>query len=450
MARRISLLLSIVIFTLAGGALAGIGSPWAQGTGTIRDAEIENTIRVFATPLLNAADLEPEAVSFHIVRSPTLNAFVAGGQRIFITTGLLRRSGEPGEVIGVMAHEIGHIAGGHLARLQSSLREASTTALIAQLLGVAVGVLSGDPAAAAALGGGGVHIAQRSLMKFSRTQERSADQAAVRLLDLTGQSSLGMMRFLGYLAQQELLHNSRQDRYLLTHPMSRDRLLFVENHVRGSPNSRQKSPPEYYRMHRRMRAKLAGFLDPPAVTLAKYKTGDPSVEARYARAIAHYRIPELNQAVAIIDGLIAEQPRDPYFHELKGQMLFENGRLEDALPEYEAAVNLLPEAALLRVGLAHLQIELNRADLLKPSLGNLKQALRLDPGNAHAWRLAATAYGRNGELGMSALSLAESNLGTGRRRDARGQANRAMRLLKRGSPAWLRAQDIIDQTNIKN
>jgi predicted Zn-dependent protease len=429
--------------------ILGTGPSAAQGLSAIRDAEIENTIRIYAAPLLSAADVEAEAVRFHIVRSPMLNAFVAGGQRMFLTTGLLRRNDDPGEVIGVMAHEIGHITGGHLARLQSSIRDASTTVLISQLVGLAVGVLAREPGAAVAVGSGGMHIAQRTLLKFSRTQERSADQAGLQLLERTGQSARGLYGFLGYLAQQELLHVSRQDRYMLTHPLTRNRVRFVRNHVDQSRYSNRVTPKKLVRLHRRLRAKLAGFIDPPAITLDRYRAEDGSVEARYARAIALYRIPDLANAVKTIDGLIAEQPRDPYFRELKGQMLFENGHLEKALPEYEAAVRLNPDATLLRVGLAHVQIELNRPDLLDQTLGHLKHALRSDPNNRRAWRLAATAYGRNGQFGMSSLSLAENFIRTGHKSDARGQAARAMRLLKKGSPAWLRAQDIITQVKTK-
>lgn len=449
MATRHPLHFISVIFALVGGIVTSPGAA-AQGLGTIRDAEIENTIRTYALPLLNAASLDPEAVRFHIVRSPMLNAFVAGGQRMFLTTGMLRRDPDPGEIIGVMAHEIGHIAGSHLARLRSSIREASNAALIAQLVGIAVGVLARDPAAAVALGSGGAHVAERSLLKFNRTQEQSADQAAIKLLDRTGQSSRGLLNFLRYMSQQEMLTVNRQDRYLLTHPLTRDRLLFVENHVTRSPNSARPVPADIQRMQQRMIAKLDGFIDPPATTLAKYKADDPSVKARYARAVALYRIPDLVNALAAIDGLIAEYPRDPYFHELKGQMLFENGRLEAALPKYEMAVRLAPNAPLLRVGLAHVQVELNRPALLSAALGHLKHALRTDHANAHAWRLSATAYGRLGRLGMSALSQAEYSLQTGRRADAHGQARKAARLLKRGSPAWLRAEDISTQTRRKN
>lgn len=430
--------------------IQGTGPSPAHGAGLIRDAEIENTIRIYATPLLNAAGLDAETVRIYIVRGRTLNAFVTGGQRLFITTGLLRRSPDPSEVIGVMAHEMGHIAGGHLVRLQASLEDAGTTAMIAQLLGVAVGVLAGNPGAGMAVGAGGLQIAERSLLKFSRTQERSADLAAVRLLERTGQSARGLRDFLAVLSQQELLHSSRQDRYLLTHPLTRDRMAFIENHLARSRYSNRPATARFVALHRRMAAKLAGFLDPPAVTLRTYKADDGSVSARYARAVAYYRIPDLDKAVPAIDGLIAERPRDPYFRELKGQMLFENGRLAEALPEYEAAVRLLPDAPLLRVGLAHLQIELARPALIDRALSHLKHALRSDPGNARAWRLAATAYGRQGRLGLSALSSAEYSIRTGRTADAGGQAARAARLLKHGTPNWLRAQDIIAQVKQKN
>ena len=448
MARRISLLSAIAIVTLAGGMTQGPGPSPALGAGLIRDAEIENTIRIYATPLLNAAGLDVETVRIYIVRGRTLNAFVAGGQRLFVTTGLLRRNSDPSEVIGVMAHEIGHISGGHLVRLQASIREAGTTAMIAQLVGVAV--LAGDPGAGLAVGAGGLQVAERSLLKFSRTQERSADQAAIRLLERTGQSARGLRDFLAFLSQQELLHSSRQDRYLLTHPVTRDRMAFIENHLARSRYSNRPATAVIVALHRRMAAKLAGFIDPPAVTLRTYKADDGSLSARYARAIAYYRIPDLDKAVPAIDGLIAERPLDPYFRELKGQMLFENGRLAEALPEYEAAVRLRPDAPLLRVGLAHVQIELARPVLIDRALGHLKHALQSDPDNAHAWRLAATAYGRRGQLGLSALSSAEYSIRTGRTADAGGQAARAARLLKNGTPNWLRAQDIIAQVKRKN
>jgi predicted Zn-dependent protease len=191
-----------------------------------------------------------------------------------------------------------------------------------------------------------------------------------------------------------------------------------------------------------MRAKLYGFVEPIDRTLREYKPEDNSLPSRYARAVAYYRVHQLDKALPLVDGLIAEEPKNPYFHELKGQMLFENGRVKDALAPYEEMVRLAPGEPLLRTGLAHVQIELNDPKLVKPALNNLKAGLSVDDANPTAWRLAATAYGLDNQMGMSALSLAEYNLRIGRLRDAGGQAARAERLLPRGSPGWLRAQDI--------
>jgi predicted Zn-dependent protease len=443
LARRALFFLAFGIVVLA-GALLRVGD--AQAQGLIRDTEIENTIRAYAAPLLSAAGLEGEAFSVHIVKSEELNAFVARGQRLFITTGLLRRSENPEQVIGVIAHEIGHIAGGHLARLQGALDDASTAAIIAQLVGIAVGVAAGQPGAAAAIGSGGRHVAERSLLQFSRTQESAADQAAVKYLDQAGITLRGLVEFMGVLSGQELLTQNRQDPYALTHPLSRERQDFLENQLGKSRFANAPVSPAFRSYHARMVAKLDGFIDPPGQTLRKYPETDNSVVARYARAMAYYRTPDMERAIPLIDGLIADEPKNPYFRELKGQMLFENSRLNDALGPYEDAVRLMPQAPQIRTGLAHVQIELQRDDLLDAAVGHLEAALHEDRFYAPAWRLLGIAYGRRNQLGLSAWSLAEYNALIGRRKDAQGQAERATRLLKRGEPAWLRAQDILEQS----
>jgi predicted Zn-dependent protease len=443
-ARRGVFLLSIGILVLASWLYGAVGAR-AQGIpGLIRDTEIENTIRAYAAPLLSAAGLEGEAFNVHIVNSNDLNAFVARGQRMFITTGLLRRSDDAGQVIGVIAHELGHISGGHLARLHGALDDASTAAMIAQLLGIAVGVMSGQPGAAAAIGTGGVHVAERSLLQFSRTQESAADQAGVLYLDRAGISARGLLGFMQILANQEFLHQSRQDPYMRTHPLSRERLAFLENHVANSPHSDKPLPEAFVEMHKRMVAKLDGFLDSPATTFRKYKDDD-SVISRYARAVAWYRYPDMNRALPLIDGLIAEEPDNPYFHELKGQMLLENGRLTESIGPYETAIRLMPNAPQIRSGLAHAYIELQRDDLLEQAAGHLEAALQEDRTYARAWRLLGMAYGRQQKMGLSSWALAEYNILIGRRTDARGLAERAMNLLKEGEPAWLRSQDILHE-----
>lgn len=444
--RNIFNILAVAVWLITGLG-AGLATTPAAAQSLIRDAEIENIIRAYAAPLLDAAGIDPEAFHTHLMDSDELNAFVANGQRLYITTGLLRRSANAGQVLGVMAHEMGHIAGGHLARLKDAMDNASRTALITQLLGVAVGALSGQPGAGLVIGGGGGQVAERSLLSFSRGQEQAADQAAVSYLDHAHISSAGMLAFLSVLEQQEFLQTSRQDPYIQTHPLTRDRIAFVRAHVQRSPYSNRPLPDGFEDMHRRMVAKLDGFLAPPGNTLAKYKATDRSVAARYARSIAFYRQANLTEALPLIDSLIAEESRNPYFRELKGQMLFENGRLKEALPEYQTAVRLKPGEALLLTSLAHVQIELNDEALLGPAVENLKRALHADRSFPLAWRLAATAYGKRGEMGLSAWSLAEYNFLIGRKGDARALAEKAARLLKRGSPAWLRAQDIITGTN---
>lgn len=423
--------------------LASVANAQERGR-LIRDTEIEATIAAYAAPLLSAAGLDANAVRFYIVNSPVLNAFVAGGQNLFISTGLLMKSEDASQIIGVMSHEFGHMTGGHLARLEGALKDAFTQSIIGQLIAVAAGILAGNAGAAAGISLGSNQMVQRSLLSFTRAQEQAADQAGLTFLDQSHQSARGLLRFLEILGDQEALLIDRQDAYVVTHPLTRDRVEFVRHHVEKSNWSDAPIDPAFAEMHRRMVAKLAGFLSYPAQTLRAYPPTDTSLYGRYARAIAYYRMPDLPKALAEIDGLIAEHPRDPYFQELKAQILFENGRIAEALPYNEAAVRLMPTAPLLRVSLAHNLIELNRPESDKRAIAHLEEALRNDRSNSLGWRLAATAYGRAGDMGMSSLALAEFSLQTGRFVDAIGQAQRAERLLPRGSPGWLRSQDILD------
>lgn len=413
----------------------------AHAMRLIRDAEIERTIRTFATPLFEAAGLDPEAVEIHLVNDDRLNAFVFGGQRLFITTGLLIRSDNAGQVVGVIAHETGHIAGGHLARLEGERRGAEMQAIISLVLGAAAAA-AGQGEVGQAIIAGGTHVAERQLLTYTRAHEAAADQAAVSYLDRTGQSAKGMLEFLEILADQELLSAGRQDPYVRTHPITRDRVSFVRNHVANSKFSSTPIPPEYEELHARMRGKLIGFLRPPAETLVRYPEKDESLEARYARAIAYYRKPDLTRAIPLIDSVIAEHPGDAYMHELKGQMLFENGRVNEALAAYEAAVRLLPNNPLLRVGLAQVQIARNDPALNEAALANLHEAVRLDREYPFTWNLLAVAYGRAGRIDLVALALAEKAFLLGDEKETRLQVARAEKLLTEGSAGWTRAQDI--------
>ena len=411
----------------------------------IRDAEIENTIRAYSTPLFQAAGLDPNAVSIHILVDPTLNAFVTGGQNLFLHTGLLLRAENASQVIGVIAHETGHMAGGHVVRMQGELGTASTEAIVAMLLGAAVGAASGRGDVGSALAMGGQSMVERDILAYSRENEAAADQAGLKFLDATHQSARGMLEFMEILGDQELLVTTEQDPYVRTHPLTRDRVVFIQDWVEHSKWSDQPIRPEYAEMFQRMQAKLYAFLEPPMRTLRRYRANDTSIAARYARAIAYYRKPDLTKALPLIDGLIAERPDDPYFPELKGQMLFENARGGEAVAPYRRAAQLLPGSALIRIELGQVEVEQNDPSLLKDAVTNLSAGVTSEPGNPDGWRLLGIAYGRAGNEGMASYALAEEALLEGRRADANYLAVKAERLLPRGGPIWLRIQDIKDR-----
>lgn len=408
----------------------------------IRDAEIENTIRAFATPLFQASGIAPDSVRLHILNDKSLNAFVANGLNMYIHTGLLLKTENANQLIGVIAHETGHIAGGHLVSLRDELANAQTEALLAAALGAAAAIATGRGDVGGAIAMGGQNMAMRNLFAFTRTQEQSADQAAMRMLDATGQSAKGMVDFFNILGDQELLSSAQQDPYVRTHPLTRDRIEFVRHHVEGAPVPSTQSNPAFDAMHKRIRAKLFAFIEPAVRTLTRYKEGDKSVEARYARSVAFHRKADLKQALPLIEGLIAEQPNDPYFAELKGQMLFENGRLKEAAEAYRRAVKLLPDNALLRTSLAQVLVELDDPKLEREAVGNLDAALQREPESSFAWRLLSITYGRANNMGMASYAMAEHAMLTGNPEEAAYHAGRSLTLLPKGSPVTLRAQDI--------
>jgi len=422
----------------------------APKSSFIRDAEIEETIRVFTTPIFKAAGLNLSAIKVHLVNDKALNAFVAGGQQLFLNTGLLMRGTSAGQVIGVIAHETGHIAGGHLSRIQEAMKNSSAQSIVAFVIGAVAAIGTGRPDIGQAVISGGSHVGMRSFLQYNRTQEGAADQAAVRFLDAAALSSRGLLEFMEILGDQELLSPNRQDPYVRSHPIAFERIQFLMEHVAQSPYSDRPMPPNFETLQLRMRAKLHGFMDTPAVTLRRYKASDDSLASRYARAIAHYRTPDLDKALPLINSLIAQHPTDSYFHELKGQMLFESGRIEEALVSYGMATRLLPHAPLLRAGLARIQLELGQPALLEPAIANLRAVLRKEKDTPYFWRQLAVAYGRNGQMGQSALAMAEEGMTKGDLEAARHHAARAQKLLPHGSTGWLKAEDVLSTAQIKD
>ena len=431
----------LIMFVFALTILAGWSRP-ADARSYITDTEIELYIRELATPVFQSAGLSPSAIDLYFINDDTLNAFVAGGQNIFFHTGLLMATETPEQLLGVIAHETGHIAGGHLARSGEILRNASQNALLGIILGAGAALATGRGDAATAIIQGSQAAVQGSLLQYSRAQESSADQAGIRFLESNRESSRGMLEFLSTLSGQELLSGRSRSPYASTHPLTRDRIAFVEEQVKNSRYSDEKLPEDLQQKHRRMVAKLHGFIRSPARTFKAYPDTDTSVEARYARAVATYRLPDAEKAVSLVDDLLADYPDDPYFYELKGQIQFEDAKPAEAEVAYRKAHEALPDAPRIELELSRVLLALDTPEKDQEAQTHLEHVVQLIPNSTFAWRQLAIAYGRNGEHGMSALALAEEAFRAGQEHDAALQANRAKQKLKPHTEAWLRASDI--------
>jgi predicted Zn-dependent protease len=444
-----TVLIAVLTFTLAMGLLPpSLAYAQDSGISMIRDAEIENYLRSLAAPIYRAADIDPDSVSIFIVNSNVVNAFVAEGMNEFFYTGLLLLTDSPEQLAGVIAHETGHIAGGHLVRGREAMSNASAEAILGMLLGVAAGVASGNGQVAMGAISGSQQIAERNMLSFSRGVESSADSAGMSYLDKAGVTTRGMEEFMHKLGAQDMIPVDRQVQYVRTHPLTQDRIDAVDHHLENSSLANKKLDPKFTVMHERMKAKLMGYLQ-PQTALLRYTDKDPRLPARYARAIALYQSNQLPRALALTDGLIKEEPGNPFFIELKAQMLFENGRVDDAVALYKQANGLLPDSALLRVEYAHALLESKHPESLDEAIHQLTEANRKEPHDPEIWRLLASAWGQKNETtkdpkygGYASYALAEEAAAKGANREAKQYADRALKVLPKGSPYWLRAQDI--------
>lgn len=408
---------------------------------TIRDAETESLIRGIADPLFRAAGVDPALVRITLIQNRAINAFVTTGNRLFIHTGLIQQASGAAELVGVLAHETGHIAGGHLARLPEQMRAAMIRSIVAMLLGGAAAAASGRGDAAAAIALGGQAMAMQEFYAFSRQQEQAADQAAITLLERNGWSPRGLERLLERMQEQELLSVARQDPYLRTHPLSRDRLEFVRDQLARSRYADAPLPPAIERSFAMVRAKLDGFLESGSVVWRRYPESDRSAPARYARAIQYFRSGRIGEAAAMLDELIREQPANPWLHEMKGQVLFEGGRPREAIPAYREAVRLAPAQALIRTAYGRALMETGDPALLRQAIEELEASLRLERDSAFTWRQLGLARGRAGQTALADLALAEEAILNGDYPAARMLARRAEQALPPG-PARLRAADL--------
>ena len=412
-------------------------------TGTVlSDTEIGATLQAYARPLLIAGGMQPDSVAIRMVVDDSMNAFATQGNNIYFHTGLLLRARNSNEVIGVMAHEIGHVAGGHVIMVASDMAAPNAISLLATLLGVAVGVASGNPEAGMAVLMGGQRAAIGSFLSFSRGQESRADQFALRVLNDTHQSARGLHDFFERLAGEERLVTTNQDPYVRTHPLNRDRMTSIDAAMQMSRYTDVPLDPELERQHKRLIAKLFAFLKPQITTLQKYPESDKSIEGRYARAIAYYRRGQFDQAMPLVDSLLADAPKDPFFWQIKGDMQLSRSKVEDAVVAYREALKYLPDAPEILTSLAHASVESGKPEYAGEAQAALKRALAIDPENPTAWDMLARSYAQNNEVGLSAYAAAERAILLGQFGDVARYSNQAEKLLEKDTPTWYRLQDI--------
>lgn len=422
--------------------LAALLTPTAEGQSLIRDTEIEDTIRDFSDPILIAANLDPADVRIRIINDPVPNAFVAGGQQIFFHTGLITTAQNPNELIGVIAHETGHIAGGHLARSRQAMQDAALPAYIAMGVGI-LAIAAGQPEAGISLLSGAPAFAQGAFVRHTQVQESAADQAAVTFLDATGQSGRGLISYFDRQFRPNEFMTRRVPAYMLTHPFTSDRVEALRQRVEASPFADAQDSPEDMRRFQMMRAKIIGFLRPVSETFSLYPASDLSLPARYARAIAFYRRPDFPRATQEIAALIEEHPDNPYFQELMGQMLFERGMAAESLPYHRRSLELLPGEPLFQVNLARALNAAGGRAHLEESVALLTAATHTEPDNALAWREMSTAQGELGDQGLALLASAEQYFVGGNLPMAQNFAERARRSLAPQTVSWRRADDLV-------
>ena len=409
---------------------------------------MEQLLRDYATPILRAAGLAKQNVRVVVLNDRSFNAFVMDGRHIFVNAGALFDAKTPNEIIGVFAHETGHLAGGHLQRLREQLASAQTASIIALLAGIGAAVAGARSGAGGDVGAAAIMAPQsmimRSLLSYVRTQEDQADHAGVKFLNATGQSPRGMVDLFKRLSNEVLFNSRYIDPYMQSHPMPADRVAALETIAKASPYWDRKDPPELQLRHDLMRAKLSGFLERPDTVARRYPLSDHSLPARYARAISTYRHSDLHQAIGQIDGLIQAQPNNPYFYELKGQALVEGGRPAEAIAPLRQAVQLSHNTPLIEILLAQALNATDNPKNAEEAVGLLRTAISREPESPEAYSQLAMAYGRKGDVANADLASAQAAFSRGDLKTARQLAARAKTRLPVGSPAWVRADDIVN------
>ena len=425
---------------------APVSQAFAQqgGISLIRDAETEALVKRFAEPIWRAAGIDENAVQVHLVKDQRINAFVAGGQQLFLNTGLITQVDTPGELIGVIAHETGHMAGGHLARTQEALGGIEVPLIASMLLGIGA-IAAGQSDVGAAVLMGSQHIAQRGVLAYSREQESRADQAGATFLERAHESGEGMLELFAKFRDQEVLSAQSQNPFVRSHPISEDRLSALRGRVEASPYFKKKDSAKDIHDLKMVQAKLTGFLERPSVTMNTYPPSDQSDYAHYARAVAYHQLGKTDEALKELAPIIKNEPKDPYVYELKGQILFESGNIEPSIIAYRKALELDPHEPQLQMALGQSILARDTVAAAKEALPYLQESTRNIDNYPYAYYQLSQAYGKLNQIGMAELAIAQYYDALGNAREATRHARRAQQQLKTGTPDWLKAEDIASQ-----
>ena len=435
--RLLSKLLALVL------ALSLSAQP-AMAQSVLRDAETEALLQDLADPLVEAAGLAPGNVDIVLLNDPSINAFVAGGQAIYIHSGLIHAADNANQVQGVIAHELGHITGGHIVRYGEGISDASNISILSLLLGVGAAVAGAGDAAMGVMMAG-QRAALGKFLAFSRVQESSADAAGAQYLSTAGISGKGSLEFFGKLQNQAQRYGrdqSEEASFNQTHPLSAERITRLREDYVRDPAWERETDPALEARFQRVKAKLYGYLTPPDRTLVYYPESDQRVEAHYARAYAYHKEALIADALSETDALLAKDPDDPYFLELKGQVLLESGRPDEALPALRKATELSKNEPLIASILGHALIATEDQSNFEEAEQVLRAAVARDRLNPFAWYQLGVVYAARGDMPRARLASAEQQVMNRRYAEALRSAQVAEEGLPVGSPDWIRAQDI--------
>jgi predicted Zn-dependent protease len=431
-----------VLMLLAAAVLALVAQP-AAAQSLLRDAETEALFRDIAAPLAQAAGLRPGDLKIALVQDSDINAFVIGGQTVYVNSGLITKADNVNQLQGVVAHEVGHIAGGHIISSEAGMRQATSISILSLVLGL-VAIAAGAGAAGAGILAAGQQAAMGSALAFTRTQESSADQAGATFLTRAGISGRGFIQFFDKLQNMEYrLAVPQEDSYARTHPLNSERIAALQQRLSADPAWDRPTPPELEERFQRVRAKLAGYVDPPERVFRQYPETDHSIPARYARAYAWHRSAHPDRALAEADSLLADRPHDPYFLELKGQILLESGRPAEALSILREAVAGSHNEPLIAALFGHALMATEDPANFTEAEHVLRVAVARDQENPFAWYQLGVVYDREGDMGRAALATAERYSLTNEPRLAMVNAQQAMAGIPANTPDWIRAQDIV-------